>query len=102
LILWFTRHYKSKAKPGAAFAMWLILAGVGRFFIEFFRPDQPRVPGTGVSYTRIANVFMILAGILLLLIKYEVLRLPFLSPGTSSYVICEAEPSDAEAHGIQE
>ena len=92
-ILWVTRRYEEKMKPGAAFAMWLILAGLGRFIIEFFRPDQPRVPGTGFSYTRIANVLMILGGTLLLLIKYEVLRLPFVSPGPSSYVIVTAEAS---------
>ncbi len=41
LLLWLVRKYKDKIRPGVAFGIWLILAGVGRNVIEFFRPDQP-------------------------------------------------------------
>jgi phosphatidylglycerol:prolipoprotein diacylglycerol transferase len=80
-----TRQYKDKERPGAAFAGWLILAGVGRQIIEFFRPDQPRIPGTDFSYSRLVAALMIVAGTLMLLIKYEILRLPFLSTGRTKY-----------------
>lgn len=98
LLLWISRRYSDKVKPGSVLASWLILAGVGRFFIEWFRPDQPRVPGTAMSYTRIVSMLMALVGTVVLLVKYEVLRVPFLSPGPESYTITEsAAPSSPEA-----
>jgi phosphatidylglycerol:prolipoprotein diacylglycerol transferase len=84
-LMWITRRYAEKERPGAAFAGWLILAGVGRQIIEFFRPDQPRLPGTDISYSRIVAALMILGGALILLIKYEIIRLPFLSAGRKKY-----------------
>ncbi|MGZ9163643.1 MAG: prolipoprotein diacylglyceryl transferase [Anaerolineales bacterium] len=45
VLLWLSRRYKEDLKPGALFAGWLVLAGVGRVIIEFFRPDQPKSPG---------------------------------------------------------
>jgi phosphatidylglycerol:prolipoprotein diacylglycerol transferase len=101
-LLWIVRRNKDKERPGAAFAGWLILAGVGRQIIEFFRPDQPRIPGTDISYTRIAAALMIVAGALLLAIKYERLHLPFLPPGRKEYRFApplypdEEEDKDAE------
>jgi phosphatidylglycerol:prolipoprotein diacylglycerol transferase len=87
LLLWISKRFPDKLRPGAAFALWLILAGLGRFIIEFFRPDQPRIPGTDFSITRIANLLMVLAGVALLLVKYEVVRLPFVSAGQIAYQI---------------
>ena len=81
LLLLLSRKYKDKMKPGVVFGAWLILAGVGRNLIEFFRPDQPTFPGTAFSYSRFVAILMILAGILLILIKYQILRLKFVSVG---------------------
>jgi prolipoprotein diacylglyceryltransferase len=96
LLLWLGRRFPKKIKPGALFAIWLILAGVGREIIEFFRPDQPRVPGTDISYSRIVAGLMIIAGVVWLLIRYEVIRLSFVSPGPESYAAAPPTPS-AEA-----
>jgi phosphatidylglycerol:prolipoprotein diacylglycerol transferase len=85
LLLWLARRMKEKLRPGAIMAGWLILEGAGRFLIEFFRPDQPRVPGTDISITRVVTALMVLAGTLLLLVKYERVRVPFLSPGEENY-----------------
>jgi phosphatidylglycerol:prolipoprotein diacylglycerol transferase len=95
-LMWFWRRNEAKMRPGAAFAGWLILAGIGRQIIEFFRPDQPRLPGTEISYSRIAAALMILAGALLLLIQYEVIRLPFLKPPRTEYTFPPppAEPEE--------
>jgi hypothetical protein len=76
-----------------------VLAGVGRFLIEFFRPDQPRVPGTDISFTRIVASLMVLAGAFILLIKYELIRLPFLSPGPDAYRITPAKPAEMGDRG---
>ena len=85
LIIWLTRKFVDKMKPGTAFYMWLLLEGVGRFFIEYFRPDQPRLGDTDISFSRIVATLMALAGAFLLLVRYEKIRLPFLSPGPEKY-----------------
>lgn len=85
VLLWIALEYKNKIKPSSIFAGWLILEGVGRELIEFFRPDQPRLPGTVISYSRIAAGVMILMGIFWLLNRYEIFKLPFLEPGSEKY-----------------
>ncbi len=85
ILLWIALEYKNRIKPSSIFAGWLILEGFGREIIEFFRPDQPRLAGTDISYSRIAAGVMILVGIIWLLIRYEIIRIPFLKPGSDSY-----------------
>jgi len=87
LLLWAARRFSKRLRPGALFAGWLILAGVGRVWLEWFRPDQPRVPGTAISYSRIVAALMTAAGVIWLLIRYDVIRLSFISPGSSSYEV---------------
>jgi phosphatidylglycerol:prolipoprotein diacylglycerol transferase len=96
-LLWLGRRHGDKLRPGAAFALWLILAGLGRFIVEWFRPDQPRLPGTDISFTRIVASLMVVVGAVFLLIKYEVIRLPFLSPGTMSYQIPQGQSNEPSA-----
>ena len=85
ILLWIALEYKNKIKPSTIFAGWLILEGFGREIIEFFRPDQPRLAGTDISYSRIVAGIMVLVGILWLLIKYEKIKIPFLKPGPDKY-----------------
>jgi phosphatidylglycerol:prolipoprotein diacylglycerol transferase len=87
LILWVIRRYKQKIKPGTAIASWLILAGLGRVIIESFRPDQPRIPGTVISYSRLIAGLMAIAGIFWILIRYEIIKVGFISPGPETYQI---------------
>jgi phosphatidylglycerol:prolipoprotein diacylglycerol transferase len=87
ILLWIFMEYREKLKPATIFAGWLILEGVGRQFIEFFRPDQPRWPGTDISYSRIVAGIMIIVGVIWLLIKYEIIKVPFLKPGPEKYQI---------------
>lgn len=87
ILLIISRKYKDKMKPGAIFGAWLILAGLGRNIIEFFRPDQPGFPGTAFSYSRLVAIFMMIGGLLLILIKYRVIKLSFIGAGEESYHI---------------
>jgi len=81
------RRYKDKMKPGVIFGGWLILAGLGRNIIEFFRPDQPTFPGTAFSYSRLVAILMMIGGLLLILIKYKIIKLGFISAGEESYLV---------------
>ena len=85
VLLWIFMEYREKLKPATIFAGWLVLEGFGREIIEFFRPDQPRLPGTDISYSRIVAAVMIVVGIIWLLVKYEMIKLPFLKPGPEKY-----------------
>jgi phosphatidylglycerol:prolipoprotein diacylglycerol transferase len=94
-LLWLARKFPEKFKPGAMLGWWLVLAGVGRVLIEFFRPDQPRIPGTGVSYSALVSGLMALAGVILLLVRYGYIRLKFAENWEEQYQINE-QPQKAE------
>jgi phosphatidylglycerol:prolipoprotein diacylglycerol transferase len=71
LLLWISRRYKDQVKPGTIFAGWLVLAGLGRFLIEFFRPDQPKIAGLGFSYSALVSLLMMVIGGIMLLVRYN-------------------------------
>lgn len=76
LIIYLSRRFWDRLKPGAVFFAWLVLAGLGRFLIEFFRPDQPHLGNSWLSFTQIATIIMMLVGLLMLAIRFEWLELP--------------------------
>lgn len=96
LIMWFVRRYPEKAKPGIALAAWLILAGIGRFIIEAFRPDQPRIPGTDVSFTRVIAAIMALIGVVVLLIRNKVIKIPFAEKWETEYKLAPPRAEKTE------
>ncbi len=93
LILYVVRRYADKMKPGAVFFGWLALAGIGRFWIEFFRPDQPRVGATWISTTQVVTLVMVVVGLLLLAYRYDKIKLP-LPRIPDEYLISEKETSE--------
>ena len=100
-LLWAARRFPEKFKPGAMFSWWLVLAGVGRVIIEAFRPDQPRIPGTDLSYSRLIAGLMALAGVIMLLVRYGYIRLKFTENWEDEYQISEqaqkTQTAEAEA-----
>ena len=76
-LLWATRRWPERFKPAAAFAWWLVLAGAVRTFIEFFRPDQPKIGDSIVSYSMLVSALMALAGLVLLLARNGTIKLPW-------------------------
>ena len=93
-LIWLGRKFEDRIKPGTLFAGWLVLAGIGRQLVEFFRPDQPRIPGTDISFTRVVAGLMSIVGLLILLARYEIIKIPFLSMGSDSYKISTQEDDD--------
>ena len=76
LIVYLARRFSYRLMPGTMFFGWLVLAGLGRFIIEFFRPDQPHVGSTWLSFTQIATIVMMLVGLLMLAFRFGRFRLP--------------------------
>jgi phosphatidylglycerol---prolipoprotein diacylglyceryl transferase len=85
LLLWLSRRYKEDLKPGTIFAGWLVLAGVGRVIIEFFRPDQPKIDSLGISYTSVFAALMATVGIILLMARYKAINLKFAETWEEEY-----------------
>jgi phosphatidylglycerol:prolipoprotein diacylglycerol transferase len=98
-LLWLSRRYKEEIKPGTIFAGWLVLAGVGRVIIEFFRPDQPKIPGLGISYSSIFAALMAVAGIILLLARYRAINLKLAENWEDDYKLSSAVDRVAENAG---
>ena len=91
LLIWVTRQYEDKMKPGAVFGGWLILAGLARAFIELFRPDQPQVGSSFVTYTMLVSLLMAVAGVLMLLVRFGKLQLAFAQNWEEEYQIKKIE-----------
>lgn len=87
LFIWLARRMAARLKPGAVFAGWLVLAGVGRAMIESFRPDQPLIPGTALSYSRLFALLMAVAGLVLFLVIQGKIRLPRLRSWREEYYL---------------
>ena len=103
LLLWLSRRYRENIKPGTLFAGWLLLAGLGRLFIEFFRPDQPKIPELGISYTSIFAALMAIVGAVMLMVRYKALNLKFAENWEEEYQISKpAEQVQAVEEPIQE
>src|SRR5690606_33289912 len=68
-ILWYSRQKEDELKPGILFSMWLIAAGFIRVFIEFFRPDQPRIGDSFVTTSMIVAFLMGVAGVVMFLVR---------------------------------
>lgn len=100
LLLWLSRRYEKDLKPGTLFAGWLIFAGIGRVIIEFFRPDQPKIPELGISYSSIFAALMAIAGAILLMARYKSINVSFAENWEEEYQLSgQAQP---EAESVEE
>ncbi len=88
---WLSRRYEEEMKPGALFSAWLMLAGLSRTFIEFFRPDQPRIGDTFISYTMLVAFLMAIAGLVMLLARYGKLQLAWAENWEEEYQVKKVE-----------
>lgn len=91
LLLWLSRQYVERMKPGAIFSIWLIFAGLARAFIEFFRPDQPLIGDTFVTYSMFVSLLMAVAGVVMLLVRFGKLQFAFAQNWEEDYQIKPVE-----------
>ena len=76
LIIYISRKFAGNMKPGSLFFLWLIFAGLGRFLIEFFRPDQPHLGGSWISTTQVISFLMLISGVVLYAYRSGRIKLP--------------------------
>ncbi len=96
LLLWAAQRWPEKFKPGAVLAWWLVLAGSGRTFIEFFRPDQPVIAGTFLTTSQLVSALMGLAGLIMLMARNNTITIPGLK-FPDAYQIAPAPAATAPA-----
>lgn len=97
LLLWLSRRYEKQLKPGTIFAGWLLAAGFGRTWLEiFFRPDQPKIAGTGISYSAIVSASMAIIGAIMLMVRYKAINLSVADNWEEEYQIAgQSKPEEA-------
>lgn len=71
LLVWLNRRFRDQWRPGTLFGAFLIWWGVGRTWVEFFRPDQPTIGNTFITYSMLAAVGLAIAGVLVLMARYN-------------------------------
>lgn len=90
--LWnYSRKNEETIKPGQLFSMWLICAGLSRTFIEFFRPDQPRIGDTFISYTMLVSFLMAVTGVIMFLARTGKIQLAMAEGWAESYQVAKAQ-----------
>jgi phosphatidylglycerol:prolipoprotein diacylglycerol transferase len=104
LLMWLSRRYEKTLKPGTLFAGWLILAGIGRAWIEyFFRPDQPKIGDSNISYSMIVAAIMAIAGAIVLMARYKAMRLQAAESWEEEYKIStRAKPEEKLEDFVQD
>jgi phosphatidylglycerol:prolipoprotein diacylglycerol transferase len=97
LLLWLSRRYEKDIKPGTLFAGWLMAAGVGRVWLElFFRPDQPKIGDSIISYSLVAAALMAVVGAILLMARYKAINVAFAENWEDEYQIAGQEKPEEE------
>jgi phosphatidylglycerol:prolipoprotein diacylglycerol transferase len=93
ILLWLSKRYGKQLKPGTIFAGWLVAAGIGRTWIElFFRPDQPKIGDSIVSYSAIVSALMAIVGAIILMARYKALDLQVAENWEEGYKISTQQP----------
>jgi phosphatidylglycerol:prolipoprotein diacylglycerol transferase len=82
VLTYLNKRYRGSWRPGTLFGAFLVWWGAGRAFVEFFRPDQPAIGDSFVTYSMVAAVMLVVAGVWVILSRYQ--KLPgAVQPGAS-------------------
>lgn len=82
VLIWLVLKYQNQLETGVITGAGLFVAGVGRFLIEYFRPDQPHLPGTPITVSAVVALLIALLGVLVALVKRGQISVPFMSAGS--------------------
>lgn len=73
------RRYQDRIVHGILAGAYLMATGFGRFFIEFFRPDQPKFPNSAISYSQIASLLFLVVGLMAFLDRLGYFKIPWIA-----------------------
>jgi phosphatidylglycerol:prolipoprotein diacylglycerol transferase len=63
-LLWLSRRYANRLKPGDVLLVYLITYPVGRFFLEFIRVDSAMAGGVNINQAIMAGVALLSSALL--------------------------------------
>ena len=75
ILVYLNNRYREQWRSGTLFGLFLIWWGVGRTWVEFFRPDQVTIGDSFITYSMVAAFFIAVAGVFVLLSRYD--KLPW-------------------------
>lgn len=64
-------RYRGVWKKGTLFGAFMVWWGVGRFIVEWFRPDQPTFGNSPITYSMIIALGFAVAGVVLILDRFD-------------------------------
>jgi phosphatidylglycerol:prolipoprotein diacylglycerol transferase len=71
LLVVLNSRFRDKWRSGTIFGLFLIWWGGGRAWVELFRPDQPKIGTSPISYSMVLSLLLALGGVLILLFRYD-------------------------------
>ncbi len=75
ILVYLNNRYRDKWRAGTLFGLFLIWWGIGRTWVEFFRPDQVTIGNTFITYSMLVALLLAIAGVFVILSRYD--RLPW-------------------------
>ncbi len=75
LLFFLNNKYRDQWRSGTLFGLFLIWWGLGRTWVELFRPDQVTIGNSIVTYSMVTAFLIALSGVLVLLSRYD--KLPW-------------------------
>jgi phosphatidylglycerol:prolipoprotein diacylglycerol transferase len=67
VLVYLNRRFREVWKPGTLFGVFMVWWGLERAIIEFFRPDQPTIGSSPMTYSMVFAVLLALAGVWLMM-----------------------------------
>ena len=71
ILLWISRQYEDRLKPGDIFLTYLVIFPLGRFLIEFLRLDSSQVAGLNANQTIMLIIALVAGGMLILRHRFQ-------------------------------
>nr|MBN1229378.1 prolipoprotein diacylglyceryl transferase [Anaerolineae bacterium] len=82
ILLYLYLRFRRRFIHGVLTGAYFVMAGFGRFVMEFWRPDQPGIVlqnGATLSFSRLLSLVYLVIGIIIMLDRLGYLRIPFIA-----------------------
>jgi phosphatidylglycerol---prolipoprotein diacylglyceryl transferase len=71
VLAYLNNRYREIWRPGTLFGLFLLWWGSGRAILELFRPDQPTIGTSSITYSMLMSIGLALTGIVIILSRND-------------------------------